>query len=102
MKKTHSAILRKREAEVDTRLSPSWNGQARETVLSSDGISYDGQWGYAPLIVTLAQRGEGLYAVNRSGNHPSHEGAPEWLDRSIELVRAAAFRTVRLRGDSRN
>jgi len=79
-------------------VSPSWNGQARKTVLSSDGISYDGQWGYAPLIVTLAQRGEGLYAVNR----PSHEGAPEWLDRSIERVRAAAFRTVRLRGDSRD
>ena len=102
MKKKHSAILRKREAEVATRLSPSWNGQARKTVLSSDGISYDGQWGYAPLIVTLAQRGEGLYAVNRSGNRPSHEGAPEWLDRSIERVRAAAFRTVCLRGDSRN
>ena len=30
-------------------------------------ISYDGQWGYAPLIVTLAP-GEVLYAVNRSGN----------------------------------
>ena len=102
MKKKHSAILRKREAEVATRLSPSWNGQARKTVLSSDGISYDGQWGYAPLIVTLAQTGAVLYAVNRSGNHPSHEGAPEWLDRSIERVRAAAFRTVRLRGDSRN
>ena len=102
MKKKHSAILRKREAEVATRLSPSWNGQARETVLSSDGISYDGQWGYAPLIVTLAQRGEVLYAVNRSGNRPSHEGAPEWLDRSFVRVRAAAFRTVRLRGDSRN
>ena len=86
MKKKHSAILRKREAEVATRLRPSWNGQARKTVLSSDGISYDGHWGYAPLIVTLAQRGEGLYAVNRSGNRPSHEGAPEWLDRSIERV----------------
>ena len=57
MKKKHSAILRKREAEVATRVSPSWNGQARKTVLSSDGISYDGQWGYAPLIVTLAQKG---------------------------------------------
>jgi len=113
VKKTHSTILRKREAEVDTRLSPSWNGQARETVLSSDGISYEvsekihavsygGLWGYAPLIVTLAQRGEVLYAVNRSGNRPSHEGAPEWLDRSIERVQAAAFRTVRLRGDSRD
>ena len=84
MKKTHSAILRKREAEVATRLSPSWNGQTRNTDLSSDGISYDGQWGYAPLIVTAAQRGEWPYAVNRSGYRPSHEGAPEWLERSIE------------------
>jgi len=41
VKKTHSAILRKREAEVATRLSPSWNGQARKTVLLSDGISYE-------------------------------------------------------------
>ena len=43
-------------------------------------ISYDRQWGNAPLIVTLAQRGEVLYAVNRSGNRPSHEGAPNgWI-----------------------
>jgi len=41
VKKTHSAILRKREAEVATRVSPSWNDQARKTVLSSDGISYE-------------------------------------------------------------
>jgi len=41
VKKKHSGILRKREVEVATRLSPSWNGQARKTVLSSDGISYE-------------------------------------------------------------
>ena len=78
---------------MDGTIAPT-SGECKEGM----EISYDGQWGYAPLIVTLAQRGEGLYAVNR----PSHEGAPEWLDRSIERVRAAAFRTVRLRGDSRN
>ena len=27
MKKKHSAIIRKREAEVADRLSPSWNGE---------------------------------------------------------------------------
>ena len=63
-------------------------------------VHYDGQWGNAPLIVTLAKTGEVLYAVNRSGNRPSHEGAPQWLDRSIELVRKAGFRSVRLRGDT--
>ena len=82
---------------MDGTIAPT-SGECKE----GKEISYDGQWGYAPLIVTLAQRGEVLYAVNRSGNRPSHEGAPEWLDRSIERVRAAAFRTVRLRGDSRN
>ena len=41
MKKKHSAILRKREAEVTTRVRPSWNDQAPKTVRSSDGISYE-------------------------------------------------------------
>ena len=83
------------EIDVDGTIAPT-SGECKEGM----EISYDGQWGYAPLIVTLAQTGEVLYAVNRSGNRPSHEGAPEWLDRSIELVREAGFRTVRLRGDT--
>ena len=41
MKKKHSAIIRKREAEVADRLSPSWNGQDSKPVLSPDGISYE-------------------------------------------------------------
>ena len=82
---------------MDGAIAPT-SGECKEGM----EISYDRQWGYAPLIVTLAQTSAVLYAINRSGNRPSHEGAPEWLDRSIELVRAAAFRTVRLRGDSRN
>ena len=41
MKKKHSAIIRKREAEVADRLSPSWNGQDPKPVLSPDGISYE-------------------------------------------------------------
>ena len=40
-------------------------------------IAYDGTWGYHPLVLTLANTGEVLSIVNRSGNRPSHEGAAE-------------------------
>src|SRR4051812_38923788 len=36
-------------------------------------IASDGTWGYHPLVVWLANTGEVLYLVNRSGNRPSHE-----------------------------
>ena len=88
-------FFQRAEIDVDGTMAPT-SGECKEGM----EISYDGQWGYAPLIVTLANTGEVLYAVNRSGNRPSHEGAAEWLDRSIELVREAGFRKVRLRGDT--
>ncbi len=40
MKKKHSAIIRKRKAEVAARLSPGWNGEDRSPMLSAGGIRY--------------------------------------------------------------
>ena len=62
-------------------------------------IAYNGIWGYAPLIVTLANTNEVLYLVNRPGSRPSSDGAAEWMDYAIDLV-TPAFKKVWLRGDT--
>ena len=70
-------------------------GQCKEGM----DIAYNGIWGYAPLLVTLANTSETLYLVNRPGNRPSSDGAAEWMDRAIDLV-GSAFQKVWLRGDT--
>jgi hypothetical protein len=63
-------------------------------------ISHDGKWGYHPLVVSLAQTGEVLSVLNRSGNRPSHEGAAAEVDRAMRVCLDGGFRRVLLRGDT--
>jgi Transposase DDE domain group 1 len=95
-----------------------WSRQSEdffaEAVLDADGtlvptaaehkegvdIAYDGTWGYHPLLVSLANTGEVMRIVNRSGNRPSHEGAANALDRAAATCFAGGFRKVLLRGDT--
>jgi hypothetical protein len=70
-------------------------GQCKEGM----DIAYNGIWGYAPLIVTLANTNEVLYLVNRPGSRPSSDGAALWMDRAIDLVESV-FGKVWLRGDT--
>ncbi len=72
------------------------NGERKQGI----GMNYKKQWGYHPLVVTLANTGEPLYIVNRSGSRPSHEHAPFFIDLAVEQCRKAGFRKVVVRGDT--
>ena len=81
--------------DVDGSMVPT-TGECKQGI----DLSFKGIWGYHPLIVSLANTGEPLFIVNRSGNRPSHEGAPDALDHAIAVCRRAGFEDVLLRGDT--
>jgi hypothetical protein len=81
--------------EADGTLVPT-TGECKQGM----DVSYNGVWGFHPLVVSLANTQEPLYLVNRSANRPSQEGAAQRLDQAIALCRRAGFRSIVLRGDT--
>ena len=81
--------------EADGTIAPT-TGQCKGGM----DISYNGEWGYGPLVVSLANTGEPLYLVNRSASRPSHEGAAAYFDRAGALCEKAGFKKILFRGDT--
>jgi hypothetical protein len=93
-KRLHRSERKQAIVDVDGTHAPTC-GECKEGI----GLSYDGKWCYHPLLISLANTMEPLYLVNRSGNCVSHDGAVQWIDRAIDLVRHS-FKGVCLRGDT--
>lgn len=92
--KNDSRFFERATIEVDGTICPTL-GECKAGM----DMSYKGIWGYAPLLVSLAETKEPLYIVNRPGNTPSHTDSAQWIDRAIDLV-SGKFKKVVVRGDT--
>ena len=93
--RTRDAAFRRRGViDADGTISQT-SGETKQGM----DMSHKGKWGYAPLIVSLANTGEPLYMVNRPGNATSSSDAARWIDRAIERV-GRVFDEVVVRGDT--
>jgi hypothetical protein len=89
-----SGFLKEAFVDVDGTIA-STDGECKEGI----GLSYKGLWGYAPLVVSLANTKEVLSLVNRPGNAASHAGSVERIDQAADLVMEVA-QSVTIRGDT--
>jgi hypothetical protein len=81
--------------DADGTIAPTY-GECKQGM----DLTYDCQWGYHPLLISLANTKEVLYLVNRPGNRPSHEQADQYLDKAAQLCLGGGFTHVLFRGDT--
>ena len=90
-----AAFLEHAVIEADGTLVPT-TGECKRGM----DLSYNGVWGYHPLVVSLANTQEPLFIVNRPASRPSYDGAAAYFDRAAALCRQAGFRDISFRGDT--
>lgn len=92
--KQPEGFLEEAFVDVDGTIAQTY-GESKEGM----ALSYKGIWGYAPLVVSLANTKEVLYVVNRPGNATSSYESVGWIDKALALVGGVAKR-VTVRGDT--
>jgi hypothetical protein len=89
------AKRRQATIDMDSTIKPVY-GECKQGA----DFTYNRKYGYHPLLVTLAETGECLRLINRSGNVSSAEGIEREIGAVLPLV-SEHFERVYLRGDSK-